>query len=296
MKPPRFAYAVPESLEEALGLLREYGGDAKVLAGGQSLMPMLNLRLLRPSVLVDINRLPGEDRIEEEDGFLRIGALVRHRQAVRSPLVRRRLPLLAEAVGQIGHPQIRNRGTLCGSVAHADPAAEIPAVLAALGGEVLLRSAAGARSVPAEQFFLGFLTTALGPEEMVEAIRLPVAPPGSGSAFLEFNRRAGDFAIVGVAAQLTLDERGRIRAAGLALTGVGGAPFRAGSAEALLRGEAPSEALFARAAERVAEEVDPEADIYASAEYRRHLAGVLTRRALAAAWRRATSGNREGEA
>ncbi|MDI3298769.1 MAG: xanthine dehydrogenase family protein subunit M [Bacillota bacterium] len=287
MKPPRFAYAAPESLEEALELLKEHGSEAKVLAGGQSLMPMLNLRLLKPAILVDINRLPGRDRIDEAEGMLRVGLLVRHRQAERSPLVRQSLPLLAEAVRQIGHPQIRNRGTLCGSVAHADPAAELPAVLAALGGQVVLRSAGGRRVLPADQFFLGFLTTALEPEEVVEELRLPVAPPRTGAAFLEFSRRAGDFALVGVAAQLAFDAAGRIAAAGLALTGVGGTPFKAASAEALLRGQAPSARLFAEAAERVREEVDPEADIHASAEYRRHLAQVLTRRALEAAWRRA---------
>ncbi|MCL6522336.1 MAG: xanthine dehydrogenase family protein subunit M [Firmicutes bacterium] len=287
MKPPRFAYAAPSSLEEALELLGRYGGEAKVLAGGQSLMPLLNLRLVRPEVLVDVNRLPGQDRIEERNGFLELGMLVRHRQAERSALVRERLPLLHEAVRQIGHPQIRNRGTLCGSVAHADPAAELPAVLTALDGEVLLRSRSGRRALPAGEFFLGFLTTALEPEELVEGIRLPVAPPRSGAAFVEFSRRAGDFALVGVAAQLTFAGDGSIAAAGLALTGVGAGPFKAAAAEESLRGQRPSARLFAEVARQVREAVEPEADIHASAEYRRHLAEVLTRRALETAWRRA---------
>ncbi|HXF81881.1 MAG TPA: FAD binding domain-containing protein, partial [bacterium] len=203
MKPAPFRYAAPESLDEALGLLRRFGAEGKVLAGGQSLVPLLNMRLVRPAVLIDLNRVRSLDYIVHGAGRgptreVRLGAMTRQRAAERSPLVRMELPLLAEALAYVGHPQIRNRGTVGGSVAHADPSAELPAVLAALDGRVVLRSARGARTLSAEEFFRGYLTTALAPDELLVELRLP-AHPHRGTAFLEVARRHGDFALAGVA-------------------------------------------------------------------------------------------------
>jgi len=290
MKPPPFDYEAPETLEEALRLLQQAGGEAKVLAGGQSLVPLLNMRLVRPSLIVDINRITGLDYLREEDGELAVGALARHRDVLASPLVRKGWPLLAEATAQVGHPAIRNRGTVCGSIAHADPAAEQPAVLCALDGRVVVAGPAGRREVPARDFFLTYLTTALEPEEIVVEARFPRLPPGSGAAFVEFARRHGDFAIVGVAAAVTLED-GQCREARIALVGVGGTPLRAREAEEMLRGRPlrgpEGRSILQRAAQQVAASVEPPDDVHASARYRRHLAGVLTERALEEALRRA---------
>ncbi len=290
MKPPPFDYEAPETLEEALRLLQQAGGEAKVLAGGQSLVPLLNMRLVRPSLIVDINRIAGLDYLREEDGELVVGALARHRDVLASPLVWEGWPLLAEATAQVGHPAIRNRGTVCGSIAHADPAAEQPAVLCALDGRVVVAGPAGRREVPARDFFLTYLTTALEPEEIVVEARFPRLPPGSGAAFVEFARRHGDFAIVGVAAAVT-PEDGQCREARIALVGVGGTPLRAREAEEMLRGRPlrgpEGRSILQRAAQQVAASVEPPDDVHASARYRRHLAGVLTERALEEALRRA---------
>jgi len=295
MKPPRFDYVLPRGVEEALSVLAQHGEEAKVLAGGQSLVPLLNFRLVRPAYLVDLNDVAGLDGIRVADGWLCIGAMTRQRAVETSALVRERCPLLAEAMPQIGHTQIRNRGTIGGSLAHGDPAAELPAVVAALGGELVLQSARGRRVLTPEQFFVGYLTTAAAPDELLVEVRLPVTPPRTGSAFLEVSRRHGDFALVGVAVTLTVDEAGVCIAGAIALTGVGPTPVVAREAARALVGVRPVPAAFEEAGRRVAAGVTPDGDLHASSEYRQHLAGVLTRRALARAAERTGGRGATGE-
>ena len=292
MKPPPFDYLAPASVEEALALLGDLGEGAKALAGGQSLVPMLNFRLVRPRHLVDLNGLTELAGIREDDGRLVIGAMTRQRAVERSALVRARCPLLAEAMPQIGHVQIRNQGTIGGSLAHADPAAELPAVVAALDGELVLRSARGQRVLKPEEFFVTYFTTAGAPAELLVEVRLPAMPPRTGSAFVEVSRRHGDFALVGVAATVTVDEAGVCTGSALALTGVGQTPIVAREAARALVGVKPTAAAVDDVGRRVADAVRPDGDLHASSEYRQHLAGVLTRRALARAAERATGASR----
>src|SRR5438552_4819064 len=281
MKPPRFDYLIPRSIDETLDVLARHGDEAKVLAGGQSLVPLLSFRLVRPAYLVDLNDVGGLEGIRLDDGHLAIGAMTRQRAVETSPLVRQRCPLLAEAMPQIGHVQIRNRGTIGGSLAHADPASELPAVVAALDGELVLRSARGQRMLKPEQFFVTYLTTAAAPDELLVEVRVPVTPPRTGSAFLEVSRRHGDFALVGVAATVTVDEAGVCTACALALTGVGPTPVVARDAVRTLVGVRPTPAAFEDVGRRVAESIQPHGDLHASSEYRAHLARVLSRRAPA---------------
>ena len=287
MKPPRFDYLAPRTTDEALGILATHGEHAKVLAGGQSLVPLLNFRLVRPGFVVDLNEIDGLDGIRVEPGHVAIGAMTRQRAVETSAVVRARCPLLSDAMPQIGHVQIRNRGTIGGSLAHADPASELPAVVAALDGELVLRSARGPRVLTAEQFFVGYLTTAAAPDELLVEVRLPVAPPRTGTAFLEVSRRQGDFALVGVAVTLTLDDAGVCTATAVALTGVGPTPFVARDAARALVGVAPGAKAFEDVGRRVAEHLTPDSDLHASSEYRKEVAGVLVRRALAIAAERA---------
>lgn len=283
MKPARFDYCAPRTLDDALRVLGDAGRDARVLAGGQSLMPMLNYRLLTPAVLVDINRIETLNRLEVGADSLTVGALARHADLLRNADVRKGWPLLAEATTQVAHPAIRNRGTVCGSVAHNDPAAEHPSVLVTLDGAVVVASRAGVRELAAEEFFTGMLSTALAPGEMVIALRYPRAPAGTGAAFVEFARRLGDFAIGGAAAMLTMRD-GICERARLTIVGMGEGPYRARAAEDLLTGRRispkDSEDAFAEAAAKVTAAVDPAEDVHASSSYRRHLAGVMTVRAL----------------
>jgi carbon-monoxide dehydrogenase medium subunit len=290
MKPPRFDYLVPRSLDEALGLLAQHGEEAKVLAGGQSLVPLLNFRLVRPAHVVDLNEVPGLDGIRVDDGRLAIGAMTRQRHAETSALVRERCPLLAEALPQVGHVQIRNRGTIGGSLAHADPAGELPAVVAALDGELVLRSRRGERRLAPHDFFVGYLTTAAAPDELLVEARVPVTPPRTGTAFMEVSRRHGDFALVGVAATVTLDAGGVCTACAIALTGVGPTPVVARDAARALVGVKPTDDALMDVGRRVAGALMPDSDLHASADYRTHLAGVLTRRALARAAGRVDGG------
>jgi CO/xanthine dehydrogenase FAD-binding subunit len=287
MKPAPFEYLAPGTLEEAIDLLARHGDAAKLIAGGQSLGPLLNMRLARPEVLIDLNRLSELDYLREQDGWLAIGALTRQRTLERSPLVRERWPLLHEAVPCIGHLAIRNRGTVGGSIAHADPSAELPSVVTALGGELRIRGPRGERSTRPEEFFVTYLTTTLEPDEVLVEVRLPPVAAGTGAAWLEYARRHGDFALVGVAALLRLGTDGRCAEARLVYTGVGPAPYDARPAAGLLIGQPPSEETFAAAAERAAADSEPDADLHASAEYRRHLVWALTRRALRQALQRA---------
>ena len=290
MRPPPFSYADPGTVDEALGLLAEHGDDAGILAGGQSFVPLLNFRLARPTVIVDINRIAELDYIEQKNGALEIGALTRHRAVEQSTLVGETCPLLNEAIAHVGHVQIRNRGTVGGSLAHADPAAELPAVVTALGGSLRLRSASGERTLAPGDFFVSSLTTAIEPGEMLVAVELPAWPAGTATCFTEFSRRQGDFALAGAGAALAFGDGGRVERAGLALMGVGDRPFDGSViANELLGGETPSEAAIHAVAERVQSGVEPSSDIHAPADYRRHLAGVMTRRALLGAVQRGTS-------
>ena len=291
MKPPPFDYLAPRTLDEALEALADHGSEAKVLAGGQSLIPLLNFRLARPGVLVDLNRLEDLAHVRTgDDGSLRIGALTRQRVLERDPRVARAAPVLAETVPWIAHPQIRNRGTVGGSLAHADPAGELPALAVALDARLRLLSRRGERTVAADDFYLGLFSTALAPDEVLAEIEVPPSPAGTGWSFLEQARRPGDYAQVGLAAGLTLDEGGVCRRARLVFLSVGDRPVVATEAAALLEGERPSETLFAEAAETAAAETEPGDDIHASADFKRHLARVLSRRALARAARRAAPG------
>ncbi len=286
MKPPVFAYHDPSSVEEAVELLARHGPGAKVLAGGQSLLPLLNLRLARPEVLVDINRIDSLDYVAEESGWLRVGARVRQRRVERDPAVRGAVPLLAEAVRYVGHVQIRNRGTVCGSLAHADPAAELPAVAVAVGARMVARSRAGVREIPAEGFFTGPLSTALRPDELLVEVRFPCSPPGWGWAFVEVSNRHGDYALCAVAAGVCVAE-GRVQDARLVYAGTGPVPVRLPQAEEALRQVWPLEHALQAASSTARELLQPEGDIHASAAFRRHLAGVLTARAVRLAYRRA---------
>lgn len=287
MKPSQFEYVRANSIKQAIAALAAGAGDAKILAGGQSLVPMLNFRLLSPSVLIDINRIPGLDRIEEgPGGALRIGALTRHRALETSAVVKRLFPVISEAMTHVAHLAIRNRGTTGGSLTHADPAAELPMLAVLLDAEITTASPAGGRSIKARDFFVAALTSAAAQDEIVVRIDLPALPPKTGWAFEEFSRRPGDFALAAVAVLLSASA-GRVTQSRIAMMGVGETPMRATGAEALLGGQACDEGLIDKAVEAVRASVEPNTDLHASADYRRHLVGVLARRAIATAWKRA---------
>ncbi|MDI3340904.1 MAG: xanthine dehydrogenase family protein subunit M [Sphaerobacter sp.] len=288
MKPPSFDYFDPTTLDEAVALLAQHGSDAKVLAGGQSLVPMLNLRLARPAVLVDLNWVAGLDYVRAENGHVAVGALARQRAVERAAEVRQRQPLLGEAIRLIGHPAVRNRGTVVGSLAHADPAAELPAVAVALGAELVVAGPSGRRVVAADDFFVSYLTVDLAPDELLVEARFPALPARTGWAIAEVARRFGDFAVAGVVATLTLDAQGSATDARIGLFGVADRPLRATAAERALLGQPPDDARIAAATEAVrAALVDAPTDVHASGAYRRHVAGVLVGRALSEARQRA---------
>ncbi len=291
MNPPSFDYVLAETVEDALSALASLGPDAKILAGGQSLVPMLNFRLLRPTTLVDINRIAGLSFIADEAQAIRIGALTRHHRLETSPVIAQHLPVIAEAMRHVAHLAIRNRGTLGGSLSHADPAAELPMMAVLLDAKLTIASAAGNRPVPAREFFVDSLTTDLRDDELLTEIEIPKLAPQSGWGFAEVSRRGGDFALAAAAAILTLRggtvTEARIAEARIAVMGVGKTPLRMPAAEAMLVGQTVSSDLLEQAAEAVRAAVEPETDLHASADYRRHLVGVLTQRTLADAWRRA---------
>ena len=287
VKPPPFEYSAPTTLDEALALLREYGEDARPLAGGQSLVPLLSLRLARPSHLVDLAGISELGTIGVEGDHLVIGAMVRERSAERHGDVRLLTPLLAQALPLIGHAAIRSRGTIGGSLSHADPAAELPAVALLLDAELVAQSRErGTRTIRAADFFIGFFTTALEPDEILTEVRIGRPAPGTGSAIEEVARRHGDFAMVGAAAMVRLED-GMVADARIALTGVSGVPVRATKAETILDGAEPTEEAFAAAAAEAAQSLSPPADLHGSSAYRRHLAAVLMRRTLKVAAQRA---------
>lgn len=286
MKPATFEYLAATSVGEAVAALAESEGEAKVLAGGQSLVPMLNFRLLGPALLIDLNRVPGLDLIEELDGGLALGAMTRHRALETSPLVRERFPVLAAAMTHVAHLAIRNRGTLGGSLAHADPAAELPMMALLLEAGIEVTGPGGTRTIAARDFFLGALSTALNTDEIVTSVVLPALPPATGWGFEEVARRSGDFALAAVAATISLSGN-EVTEARVAVTGAGEKPLRIAAAEALLRDQGSGPETIAAAARAAREAVEPHDDLHASADYRRHLVGVLAKRALEAAARRA---------
>ncbi len=293
MKPPPFDYYPAESVEQALELLARFGYDAKPLAGGQSLVPAMNFRLAQPAVLVDLNPIADLAYIRPTENGLRIGAMTRQRAVERSSLVAERAPLLHETMPHIAHPQIRNRGTFGGSLAHADPAAELPAVAVALDARLRLQSPRGERWIPAADFFVGLFTTALEPDELLVEVEIPALPPRTGWSFQEVARRHGDFALVGVAATVTLSPGGPIQRARLVFLSVGEGPVEARQAQETLAGQSPDPEVLRAAAETAAErDIEPVGDIHASADFRRHLAKVLARRALEQAVARAQGSNR----
>ncbi|MDP9866723.1 MULTISPECIES: FAD binding domain-containing protein [Streptosporangium] len=286
MKPPPFDYHAPRSVGEALDALDAAGEHGKVLAGGQSLIPMLNMRLAAPGCLVDINRLTELATVDVEPGGVRVGALARHAQVERSGRVAAAQPLLRQALRLVAHPVIRNRGTVVGSLVHADPAAELPAVLTLLGGSVRLARRGATRDVPAADFFTGPLESAAGPGELAVSALFPLLSPRSGTAFREVARRHGDYALAGIAALISLDDDLRITGARVACVSVGPVPVLVDVTDACGH-RPPASADWAAAARAVQERIEPEADIHATAHYRRHLAGVLTQQALRDAAREA---------
>ena len=295
MKPPAFEYVAPRSLDEAVHALARGGRDARVLAGGQSLIPLLNFRLARPTLLVDLNRVAELAFVESRNRGVVIGAMTRQAMIEREARIARDQPLLAEAIGWVGHLAIRSRGTVGGSLAHADPAAELPAVAVCLDAQLTLQGPGGRRTIAAAQFFQGYLTTALAPDEILVETWLPPVRANTGQAWLEFARRHGDFALAGVAVSLTLASQAvagvrvgeAVADARIVLAAVGGTPVRAREAETLLISGSIIPERIGAAADAVRASIDPEPDIHASKEYRRHLVGVLTERAIRIAYERA---------
>ncbi|HZQ38132.1 MAG TPA: xanthine dehydrogenase family protein subunit M [Dehalococcoidia bacterium] len=286
MIPSAFEYHSPTSVEDAIGLLGQYGDDAKLLAGGHSLIPLMKLRLAAPEHLIDLGRVQGLSYIREENGTIAIGAMTTHAAVATSDLLRSRLPVLAEAAASIGDVQVRNRGTIGGSIAHADPGADLPGAMLALGAEFVARGAGGTRTIPASEFFTGLLSTALEPNEVLTELRIPALPAGSGSTYLKFANQASGYAIVGIAAIVTLSG-GTVSDARVGVSGVGETASRAGGTEQALRGQPASADAVKRAAQQAAEGIEPLGDIHASAEYRSHLVRVFAERALNTAIARA---------
>jgi len=287
VKAPPFDYHLPDSLDEALALLADHGDEAKVLAGGQSLIPLLAMRLARPTQIIDLNGIASLGGISDRGDHVAFGATVRERAAERSALVRERVPLMAEALPLIGHVAIRNRGTVGGSMAHADASAELPAVAVATDAELLVRSGRGERVLTAEDFFQGHFTTAMDDDECLVEVRVPTGPAGAGWAFQEVARRHGDFALVGVGAMIALDASGAISEGRITLMGVADRPIRARQAEVSLVGAHPTPDTFAAVAQQATADLEPASDLHGSAAFRRHLAGVTVRRALTTAAARA---------
>jgi carbon-monoxide dehydrogenase medium subunit len=291
MKPAAFKYALPRTLDEALAVKAEHGDEAMFLAGGQSLIPAMNFRLAQPAVLIDINAIEelAFIRVDEDGGDLRLGALTRHRDLQFDPLIAACQPLVHEAAPNVAHQQIRNRGTLCGNLVHADPASELPAVMLALDARLRLQSNAGERWLAARDFFLSVFTTARDDDEMLVEVALPAAAPRTGTCFLEITRRPGDYAMMGVAAVLVLDDEGICSDARLVYCSAGETPVAARAAAAALVGGRITDDGIAAAADQAKQEIAPVGSVHASIEFQRHLAGVVTRRALGQALARASA-------
>ena len=287
MIPPSFEYLRPNTIPEAIARLQQHGDDAKILSGGQSLIPMMKLRLARPAILIDINRISGLSHIKEEGGFLKIGGLTREAELEASPLVRSKYPILADTTHVIADPQVRNLATVGGNLAHGDPANDHPATMLALGAQVVANGPKGERVIPIEAFFLSLFTTALKPDEILTEIRIPIPPARSGGAYLKLERKVGDFATAAVAVQLTVDEQGACRNIGMALTNVGATPVKVKKAEGFLQGKKLDDAAIAQAAQLASDEAEPSADLRGPVEYKKGLVKELAKRALLLARERA---------
>ena len=290
MIPPSFDYHVPDSVNGAIGMLQKYGSEAKILSGGMSLIPLMKLRLAEPAHLIDINRISGLDYIKESDGFLRIGALAREVDLEKSELVRSKYPLLLDTTLVIADPLVRNRATIGGNLAHGDPANDHPATMLALEAEIVVVGSQGERKIPVTSFFTDLFTTALSSGEILTEIRIPIPPPGSGGAYFKLERKVGDFATAGVAAQLTVGKDDVCERAGIGLTNVGLTPVKARRAEEALRGKKIDGESIKRVAQLAAQESEPTADLRGSQEYKRDLVRVLAIRALDRALERSRRG------
>lgn len=290
MIPRNFEYFVPGTLDEAVSLLQKLGPEAKILSGGQSLIPMMKLRLASPRQIVDINRIPGLDYVTESDATLRIGALARESDLEHSVLLQSRCPILVDTTAVIADPLVRNQATVCGNLAHGDPANDHPATMLALGASVIAVGPRGQREIPIDGFFTGLFETALQPDEVLKEIRIPIPPPSSGGAYLKMERKVGDYAMAGVAVQITLNNAGACRRAGVGLTNVGFTPLKAKGVEAFLAGKPLDDATIKQAAELAAGESQPVDDVRGPADYKRDLVRVLTARALKKALSRAKGG------
>lgn len=287
MIPPAFEYLRPKTIPEALAFLQQYGDDAKILSGGQSLIPMMKLRLARPAYIVDLNRIAGLSYVKEEGGFLKIGGLTREAEMEASALVRSKYPLLIDTASVIADPQVRNLATVGGNLAHGDPANDHPATMLALGAQIVATGSKGERVIPVETFFVSLFTTALEPGEILTEIRIPVPPVNSGGAYIKVERKVGDFATAAVAVQLTLDDKGAVQKAGIGLTNVGPTPLKAKRAEDFLRGKKPDAATIAQAAQLAADDAQPSSDLRGPAEYKKGLVKELAKRAISRALQRA---------
>jgi aerobic carbon-monoxide dehydrogenase medium subunit len=287
MIPPTFEYLRPKTIPEAIAFLQQHGDDAKILSGGQSLIPMMKLRLARPGYLIDINRIAGLSYIKEEGGHLKIGGLTREAELEDSPLIRSKYPIILDTARVIADPQVRNMATVAGNLAHGDPANDHPATMLALGATVVATGPGGERVIPIERFFISLFTTALQRDEIVTEIRIPIPPSKSGGAYFKLERKVGDFATAAVAAQVTLDDKGVCQKAGIGLTNVGATPLKARKAEDFLRGKKLDGATIAQAAQFAAEAAEPSSDLRGPAEYKKGLVKELTRRALFHALERA---------
>jgi aerobic carbon-monoxide dehydrogenase medium subunit len=287
MIPPAFEYLRPKTIPEAVAMLQQHGDEAKILSGGQSLIPMMKLRLARPAYLIDINRISGMAYIKEDDGFLKIGGLTREAELESSPLIHSKYPLLLDTAHVIADPQVRNLATVGGNLAHGDPANDHPAAMTALGAQVVATGPKGERVIPIEEFFVTLFTTALKQDEILTEIRIPIPPAKSGGAYFKLERKVGDFATAAAAVQLTLDGSGTVQKAGIALTNVGPTPIKARKAEDFLRGKKPEAAAIEQAAKLAAEDAQPSSDLRGPAEYKRGLVKELTKRAITKALERA---------
>jgi len=287
MIPPAFEYLRPKTIPEAVAMLQQHGDDAKILSGGQSLIPLMKLRLARPSHLIDINRITGLSYIKEEGGLLKIGGLTREAEIEASELVRQKYPLLLDTASVIADPQVRNLATVGGNLAHGDPANDHPATMIALGAQVVATGAKGERVIAIDDLFVSLFTTSLRHDEILTEIRVPAPPPRSGGAYFKLERKVGDFATAAVAVQLTLDDSGTIQKIGIGMTNVGPTPLRAKKAEAALAGKKPEQAAIAQAAQLAADEAQPSSDLRGPAEYKKGLIKELTSRALSRSLERA---------
>ena len=287
MIPPAFEYLRPKTVPEAIALLKQHGDEAKILSGGQSLIPMMKLRLARPGYLIDINRISGLAYIKEDGGFLKIGALTREAEIEASALVKSKYPLLLDTASVIADPQVRNLATVGGNLAHGDPANDHPATMIALGAQVVATGPKGERVIPIEGFFVSLFATALQQDEILTEIRIPIPPPHSGGAYFKLERKVGDFATAAVAVQLILDDNGAVQKAGIGLTNVGPTPLKAKSAEDSLRGKKLDDTTAAQAAQLAAKDAQPSSDLRGPADFKRGVIGELTKRALFRAAERA---------